>query len=326
MISPASEIPDFFSVFAHGAVGGEDAGLGDVRERHLREGALVAVDLGHAALGLRIALEVGDGHIGVRGAEAAGQQRGHDIVEPLAERAGGQHLQRALEAGGHEFARVVAAAPEGLDLPGGHAEEEHVLVPDLLADLDVRAVERAERHGAVEHELHVARARGLLGGKADLLGDVCRGDEPLGGRDVVVLDHDDLAVGACVHVRRDDVTQADDGVDDVLGDGVGRRGLGTKDYRDGTLGQAARLDVEIGANRPEEVELLALVLVEALCLHVEDRVGIDPRPLVSLEPIGETPLSVALHLRQPTKEVIVVEVGEKAPELARVRLPALAVL
>ena len=59
-------------------------------------------------------------------------------------------------------------------------------------------------------------------------------------------------------------------MDDVLGDGVGRCGLGAEDHRDGALGQLARLDVKVGADGPKKVELLTFVLVEALGLNVED--------------------------------------------------------
>jgi hypothetical protein len=47
--------------------------------------------------------------------------------------------------------------------------------PDLLADLDVGAVERADGERAVERQLHVAGARGLLAGGGDLLGEVGAG-------------------------------------------------------------------------------------------------------------------------------------------------------
>lgn len=41
-------------------------------------------------------------------------------------------------------ARRVALPPKLLDLLGGMAEDEDVVVPDGLGDLDVRAVQRAD--------------------------------------------------------------------------------------------------------------------------------------------------------------------------------------
>ena len=52
--------------------------------------------------------------------------------------------------------------------------------PDMLADLDVGAVERADGERAVERELHVAGARGLHAGGRDLLRQVGRRDHELG--------------------------------------------------------------------------------------------------------------------------------------------------
>ena len=78
-------------------------------------------------------------------------------------------------------ARVVPAAAAG-DLLGGQAEEEEVLLAGLLGHLDRGAVARADRQGAVHHELHVAGAAGLVAGRRDLLRDVAGRDQPLGQR------------------------------------------------------------------------------------------------------------------------------------------------
>lgn len=45
-----------------------------------------------------------------------------------------------------------------LDVGREVAEEEHVLLADLLRDLDVRAVDSADEQAAVQAELHVRRA------------------------------------------------------------------------------------------------------------------------------------------------------------------------
>ena len=61
-----------------------------------------------------------------------------------------------------------------MHLPGGQAEQEEVLRAHLLADLDVRAVERADRQRAVQRELHVAGPARLLARRGDLLRQVGR--------------------------------------------------------------------------------------------------------------------------------------------------------
>src|SRR5438045_346412 len=62
-------------------------------------------------------------------------------------------------------------AIEGLARCAVRGEEEDVLAPHLLGDLDVRAVVRADDHRAVHHRFHATRPRGLGAGGRNLLGD-----------------------------------------------------------------------------------------------------------------------------------------------------------
>ena len=77
--------------------------------------------------------------------------------------------------------RVVPAAAAG-HLFRGQAEQEEVLLAGFLGHLDGRAVARADGQRAVHHELHVARAAGLVAGGRDLVGDIAGRDQPLGER------------------------------------------------------------------------------------------------------------------------------------------------
>ena len=95
-----------------------------------------------------------------------------------------------------DFADIVAGGPSRVHLLGGHAEDEDVLPADMLADLDVGAVEGADGERAVERELHVAGARRLHAGRRDLLGQVGGRDDPLGTADIVVGQEDDLQQAA----------------------------------------------------------------------------------------------------------------------------------
>ena len=73
--------------------------------------------------------------------------------------------------------RAVASMPcrrGGLDLGRRQAEDEDVVVADEIAQLDVGAVERADRQRAVQRHLHVAGAGGLHAGGRDLLGEIDR--------------------------------------------------------------------------------------------------------------------------------------------------------
>ena len=76
---------------------------------------------------------------------------------------------------------VVAHGVAVDDLIGGLTEDIDVLLAHLLADLHIGTVHGAQRQRTVQHELHVAGAGGLLGGKADLFRQVTGRDELFGG-------------------------------------------------------------------------------------------------------------------------------------------------
>ena len=169
--------------------------------------------------------------------------------------------------------RVVVAA-QGLDFLDRIAEQEEVLVADRLADLDVGAVERADCHGAVHHELHVARAGSLLAGRRDLLRQFGGGADLLHGRHVVVGIEDHLQLVLHRGVRVDHARDVVDALDDRLRHDIAWRGLAADDDQARhQVGAVAAADAVVQVDRVQHVEQLALVLVDALDLHVEHHVG-----------------------------------------------------
>ena len=77
--------------------------------------------------------------------------------------------------------RIVSLRLQFRDLVGGLAERENIFGTHCVADLDVRAVERADDHAAVHHCFHAARPRRLGSGGRDLLRQLCRRKQQLGG-------------------------------------------------------------------------------------------------------------------------------------------------
>ena len=59
---------------------------------------------------------------------------------------------------------MVANGEELRHLFCAQAEDEDVLFTDLVADLDVRSIQRADGQRAIECHLHVARSGRLLAG------------------------------------------------------------------------------------------------------------------------------------------------------------------
>lgn len=187
---------------------------------------------------------------------------------------------------------VRVRVPQVLDLLGEVAEEEDVVLADLARDFDLEALAArswacAEGRGtyigtvagsddqtAVQHELHVARARCLGSGGGDVLADVAGWDDDLGLADVVVLDEDDFQEISNILVIVDNSTNAVDQVDDSLSHPVTRSSLATedRDSRDLLLALLWRhgLDRQVSVDDSEDVHLLTLVLVYAFDLDVEE--------------------------------------------------------
>lgn len=152
-----------------------------------------------------------------------------------------------------------------------------------------------ERSCPTYHEFHVARARGLGTSGRDLLAEIGRRDDLLGQRHPVVLEENELELVADNRIVVDDIGDAADELDDLLGEVVARGGLaadhhGARHHR----GIRVLLDAIEERDDVEAVEQLALVLVDALDLDVEDRAGIDLDAVVALENLRQSHLVLLL--------------------------------
>ena len=58
--------------------------------------------------------------------------------------------------------RIFVVIDDGLRI---NAEHVNVVITNQIMNLHVRAVSGSQRHGSVQHELHVGRTGGLLGGQ-----------------------------------------------------------------------------------------------------------------------------------------------------------------
>jgi hypothetical protein len=174
-------------VVAHRAVGGEEAGPGDVEDRRCgstppgpgmpcrpepaprcRTGSRPGRGSGRCRAGRRRSAD--------RVAVALGEVTARDEVDRPSQR------RVATRSRNSAHSPWPAARP-----PRARASRRGRSCHRRRApDLDVGAVVGADRQRAVEGELHVAGARGLLAGERDLLGQVGRRDELLGEGDVVV--------------------------------------------------------------------------------------------------------------------------------------------
>ena len=92
-------------------------------------------------------------------------------------------------------------------------------------------------------------------------------------------------------------------MDNILGNGVGRRGLGPENGRNTGGGTVSRLDLLVFADQVQGVKLLALVFVEPLDLDVENGVGVDFNPLGFLQVNGQVLLAGILDGQKTVKDL-----------------------
>ena len=125
----------------------------------------------------------------------------------------------------------VVARPDGLHLVAVETEAEEVLFPRLFPDLDVRPVEGPDREGAVEHELHVARAGCLVACGRYLLGELRGGDDVLGQGHAVIRHKDHLELLPHKGMGGDHVGHVMDQLDHELAQQISRRGFAGEEDR-----------------------------------------------------------------------------------------------
>jgi hypothetical protein len=195
------------------------------------------------------------------------------------EHAGADAVERFAQdrRGGDAGAGVDPASPRGLDFGGGQAKDENVFVAHEIAQLDIGAVERADRQRAVQRHLHVSGPGGFHARGRDLLGQIDRRDDHFGEADVVVGEKDDLELAAHRRIRVDGPRHVDREFDDELGLLIARRRLAREHfYARREVGGRVGSDFVVARHRLEDVEKLSLIFMDAFDLNVEQRVRIDP--------------------------------------------------
>jgi hypothetical protein len=134
-------------------------------------------------------------------------------------------------------------------------------------------------------------------------------DNHLGLADIVVLEEDDLEQVANLVVVVDDGGDGVDEVDDLLGHPVARRRLAAKNGHARLLLFALlgreRLELQVAVNDAKDVELLALVFVDALNLHVKEGGRVDRDAEGALDVLCEAHLVGVLDLSPLLLEVLV---------------------
>src|SRR6267142_7121564 len=153
------------------------------------------------------------------------------------------------------------------------AEEEEIFLTRLLGHLDGSAVASADGQGAVHHELHVARAAGLVASRRDLLRHIAGGNQPLCEADVILGEEEHFEAATNLRVSIDDGSYVVDQLDDEFGQVVcWRRFAGEEKGARWYLQMRVIAQLVVEYDDVQDVQELALVLVDALDLAVKDRI------------------------------------------------------
>ena len=187
-----------------------------------------------------------------------------------------------------EIVRIVVAS-HCRNLGLGVSEDEAVLEPCLLGDLDVGSVQGSDGQRSVEHELHVSGSGSLKACSGDLLGEVGCRDDVLGHGNAVVGHEEDLELPVHAYIRIDHCGQAVDELDGELCIHIAGCALSAEEEgrgREGVVEGFVVLELLIDHDDVECIQKLALVLMDSLDLNVEDSVRVDDYSAVLLEEFG----------------------------------------
>mmetsp|Transcript_1099 Transcript_1099/g.3058 ORF Transcript_1099/g.3058 Transcript_1099/m.3058 type:complete len:928 (+) Transcript_1099:706-3489(+) len=321
------DVPDVLGVLADGAVGRELARAGRVHDGAARPLRLVLVAAVHLGLRVQVAGKV----VGQQEPVVADLHVVHAVHQGLEVLLVAKHaaldVRHQLVPAGVRLERLAVLA-QLVDLLGLDAKDEALLHARLLRDLDVGAVPGADDEAAVHLELHVGGARRLGAGSGDVLRQLRAGDDGLGERDVVVGQEVQAQVVLGVGVVVDLLAHRVDQADDALGHVVRGRGLAADDaharHRLLALRGAHRLELLVAVDDGQHVEVLALVLVDALDLDVEQRVHVDVLAVHALDELRELGLLLALDRRPLGLERLVGRVLAQLLQALHVVDPAVA--
>ena len=155
-------------------------------------------------------------------------------------------------------------------------------------------------------------------GKACLVTLVDRKSRYLLCEKVAKKDSISVKQGGHLRVCGDDLGEGQQRMDDVFCNGVGGRGFCTEDAHQRSGGQMPGLDLVVLMDEVQQVELLALILVQALGLDIEHGIGVHSHLLGVQQPVGQCFLVGLFHSSQLAEHRLVLGKGQQFFQLGGV--------
>ncbi len=206
--------------------------------------------------------------------------------------------------------RVVSPRLQRPHLVSPQAEQEKVLFPDFLPNFNVCTVQCSDGQRPVHGEFHVPGTGRLLAGQGDLLGQVRRRIYVLAVLDVEVRQEDHLEPAMDIGVAVHHISHRIDELDDEFCRRVSRRSLAAKDERPGnTAGCGVAFQPRVERHDMQDVQVLALVFVQALDLYVEKGRRVDHDSGTQCDQICQVVLVFPLDAAPLRLELLVIGTG-----------------
>ena len=211
--------------------------------------------------------------------------------------------------------RVVAVLLQTRDLIGAGAEDIFVLRAGLLCNLDVCAIQCAQRHRAVQHELHVAGAGRLRAGRGDLFGHIRRRENPFRIGNLIIFNkyHLDFAADGRVIIHH--IRHRIDQFDGQLGIPVAGSRF-SAEYKGSGIKFFIRIFFQsiIQIHNVEDVQQLALILMKTLHLYVKNRTGIHFHTVMLQNVIGKAHFILILDIHELLLRYFILGIDLKAAD------------
>jgi len=222
-------VPDLRAVLGNGSIRRELTRLGNTNDGHFSPLSVVTVSLVNTLLGFDVAVEIEAGDIVITTVLQMVQNWVHDLS--ITEEAGldgvENSLQSATDVVSLTLIHLLLASPDTLNIL---TKDEHVLLTDLLCDLDICTIHGTNNEATIHDELHVRSTGSLCTCGRDMLGELGSWNDDLSRRNVVVWKENDLKKVSNLMIIVDLVTDSCDQLDDRLSIVITRGSLTTNGH------------------------------------------------------------------------------------------------
>ena len=200
-----------------------------------------------------------------------------------------------------------------LQLLYSRTEDIFVLCTGFLSNLNVSAVQCAERYCAVEHKLHIACTRRFCTRRGDLLGNISRSHQLFRIGNTVIAHKYHSQQILCIRVGVYELCYLVNKLDNAFCTVISGCGLCTENKcSGGEISEISVLDFIVKIQYRECVQKLTLVFVQTLDLNIKNGFRVDFNSLRFLDKVGKLPLLSVLYIYKAAKHTLIVRILLKA--------------